>query len=154
MKFRRLLVLQLVPLFILTAPRLSHSAMYKYQDEQGMWVYSQHPPASGDFTIIKAQKQSRSSTLDSEARKAKVNKARESVLGKPGNKKTQSKSDKETVLNEAKRRDICEKSRRGLSALQIYRRFMDENGNVTYMEEDERARRIKNAQANIDQFCD
>ncbi len=150
MKFKILFALLVAPLFIIIATNSVYSAMYKYQDEKGIWVYSQHPPASGDFTIIKAQRPSRSSSLNSEARKAKINKARDAILG---NKQTSSKVQQETDKNEAKRQTICEKSKKGLEALQIYRRFRDKDGNITFLDDDVRAQRIRDAQDNIEQFC-
>lgn len=153
MKFKSLLTRMVLTLFILMAASPSYSAMYKYQDEKGEWVYSQHPPADGDFTTIKAQKQSRSSRIGNDARKAKIDKARESVIGKQDDKQGQSRVEQETAKNDTKRQDICDKSTRGLEALQIYSRFKDKDGNVTFMDDKERARRIKNAQANIEQFC-
>lgn len=147
MKFRTLLAL-----FILIAPTLSYSAMYKYQNEKGNWVYSQHPPADGDYTTIKGPKKTRSSTLSGEARTEKITKARESVIGKKEDKKD--KAGKESAKNEDKRAEACEKSKKGLESLQLYRRFKDKDGNVTTMADDERERRIKNAKENINQFCD
>ena len=147
MKFRTLLAL-----FILIAPTLSYSAMYKYQNEKGNWVYSQHPPANGDYTTIKGPKKTRSSTLSGEARTEKITKARESVIGKKEDKKD--KAGAESAKNEDKRAEACEKSKKGLESLQMYRRFKDKDGNVTTMADDERERRIKNAKENINQFCE
>ena len=149
MKFKTLLIL-----LVLITPALSYSAMYKYQDEKGNWVYSQHPPASGDFQTIKAQKSSRSSNLNKEARAAKVKKARESVIGTPEGKEEKDKIAKETEKNTAKRSEACENSKKALSSLQVYRRFKDKDGNITRMDDDERARRIKTVKENIKQFCD
>lgn len=149
MKFRTL-----VALSILITPTLCFSAMYKYKDEKGNWVYSQHPPASGDFKTLKAPKQTRSSTLSKEARDAKVKKARESVIGKPEDKAEKDKVAKESAKNADKRKDNCNKSKKALEALQIYRRFKDEKGNVTRMADDEREKRIKQAKDSIKQFCD
>ena len=149
MKFRTL-----VALSILITPTLCFSAMYKYKDEKGIWVYSQHPPASGEYTTIKGPKETRSSKLSKEASAAKVKKARESVIGKPEDKAEKDKVAKENAKNADIRKSNCEKSRKGLQSLQVYRRFKDKDGNVTRMSDDERNRRIKIAQENIKQFCD
>jgi len=149
MKFRTL-----VALSILITPTLCFSAMYKYKDEKGNWVYSQHPPASGEYETLKARKETRSSKLSKEASSEKIKKARESVIGKPEDKAEKDKVEKETAKNADKRKEACEKSKKGLEALQIYRRFKDKDGNVTRMSDDERAKRIKNAKENIKQFCD
>lgn len=148
MKFRTLLTL-----LLFMTPLLSFAAMYKYQDAQGNWAYSQHPPVSGEYEAIKAKKAPRSSNITEESRVEKVKKARESVIGTPADKKAQDKVAKETAKNTAKRKDACEKSKKGLESLQVYRRFKDKDGNVTTMDDNERAKRIKNAQENIKQFC-
>jgi len=153
MKFRILPRHLILPFLVLGFSTVSQAAMYKYQDENGAWVYSQHPPTEGSFTTIKPQKQSRSSTLSNEERKAKVTEAQESVLGKPGEKEAKSKSDNETAKNNAKRQDICERSKKGLEQLQIYRRFRDKEGNITVLDDEQRAKQIANAKANIEQFC-
>lgn len=148
MKFRTLLAL-----FILITPTLSYSAMYKYKNENGNWVFSQHPPVSGEYEVIKKKRESRSSRLSKDARDAKVTKARESVIGKPESKAAKDKVAAETAKNKDKRKEACEKSKKGLSSLQIYRRFKDKDGNVTTMDDNERQKRIKSAQENIKQFC-
>ena len=148
MKFRTLLAL-----CILITPALSSAAMYKYKNESGTWVYSQHPPASGEYETIKSKRETRSSKLSPEDRVKKVNKAREFVIGKPEDKKEKDKVAKETAKNADKRADACKKSKKGLESLQVYRRFKDKDGNVTTMDDKERQKRIKNAKENIKQFC-
>lgn len=148
MKFRTLLTF-----FILITPALCLAAMYKYKDESGNWVYSQHPPASGEYEALKAKKEPRSSRLNKEERVEKVNKARDSVTGKPADKAEKDSVAKETAKNKDKRADACEKSKKGLESLQIYRRFKDKDGNVTTMDDKERQKRISNAKENIKQFC-
>ena len=148
MKFRTLLVL-----FILITPTLSYSAMYKYKNENGNWVFSQHPPASGEYEVIKKKRESRSSRLSKDARNAKVTKARESVIGTPEDKANKDKVAKETAKNDTKRKEACAKSKEALTSLQMYRRFKDKDGNVTTMDDKERQKRVKSAQENIKQFC-
>jgi len=144
----------LIALLILSAPILSHAAMYKYQDAQGNWVYSQHPPADGDFKTIKPDKKSRSSRLSSEERDAKVKKARESVIGTPEDNKEKSKVAAESAKNADLRKESCAKSKEALTALQVYRRFTDKDGKTIRLDDDERAKRIQSAKDNIKQFCD
>jgi len=149
MKFKTLLAL-----LILITPALGYAGMYKYQDEKGNWVYSQHPPESGDFKTIKPQKYPRSSNISNEARKAKVLKARESVIGKPGEKAADDKVAEESSKNADKRKEACEKSKKALSSLEVYRRFKDKDGKIITLEEEERLKRIKIVKENIKQFCD
>jgi len=153
MKSRNLFSYLIVPLLVVSLTSIGQAAMYKYQDENGDWVYSQHPPAEGNFTTIKAQKQSRSSRLSSEERKEKLTKSKESILGKPGEKEEKTKSENETAKNDAKRQDICDRSKKGLEQLQIYRRFKDKDGKITVLDDETRAKQIANAKANIEQFC-
>lgn len=148
MKFRTL-----ITLFIFITPALSFAAMYKYKNESGTWVYSQHPPASGEYETIKSKRETRSSQLNKEARDEKVKKARESVIGKPEDKKEKDKIAKETAKNADKRADACKQSKKALESLQVYRRFKDKDGNVTRMNDDVRKKRIKDVQVNIKQFC-
>lgn len=148
MKFRTL-----ITLFILLIPALSSAAMYKYKSESGTWVYSQHPPASGEYETIKSKRETRSSQLNKEARVEKVKKARESVIGKPEDKKEKDKVAKETAKNADKRADACEKSKKALESLQVYRRFKDKDGNVTTLDDKVRQKQINSAKENIKQFC-
>ena len=152
MKFRRLFAI-LASALLLSAASQSYAA-YKYQDEKGNWVYSQYPPADGDFSTIKHNKTPRSDKLTSEERDKKITKARESVIGKPADKKAKNKAEKESAKNEAIRRKSCEQSKKTLSSLQVYRRFKDKDGNVSRMDENVRQKNISNAKANVSQFCD
>lgn len=137
-------------LAMLITPMISSAAMYKYQDEKGEWVYSQHPPASGDFESIRAKKRSRSSVSSKPSSSSNTDKK----ASKSGSKAGKEIVDKETAKNADKRADACSKSKAGLTALQTYRRFKDKDGNVSRMADDERERRIKSAKQNIQQFCD
>ena len=135
-------------------PALCLAGMYKYKDERGNWVYSQQPPANGEYQILRGPKETRSSKLSKEARTQKVKKAREAILGTPEKNAEKDKVAKETAKNLDKRLDNCKKSKKALEALQVYRRFKDKNGKVTRLSDEERATRIKNAEENIKQFCD
>jgi len=148
MKFKTLAVL-----VILITPSLCFSGMYKYKGENGNWVYSQHPPASGEYVTISGPKETRSSKLSKEDRDTKVKKARDALLGTPEDNAEKDKIGKETSKNAGIRKENCIKSKKALEALQVYRRFKDKDGNVTRMADDERKKRIKNAKENIQQFC-
>ncbi len=148
MKFKTLAVLML-----LLTPGLCFSGMYKYKDEHGNWVYSQQPPASGEYKTLRGPKETRSSVLTKDARDAKLKKARKAVLGDPKENAKKTKIAKETAKNAAKREDLCRQSKKSLGELQIYRRFKDKNGNVTRMDDNVRATKIKKTKTNIQQFC-
>ncbi len=149
MKFKTLAVLVL-----LLSPVLAFSGMYKYQDEQGVWVYSQQPPATGEYETIRGPKETRSSKLPKEARDAKIKEARKAVLGDPADKAAKDKVAKETAKNANKRKSACEKATKALESLQVYRRYRDKDGNVTVMDDDVRMKRIKQAEESIREFCD
>ncbi len=149
MKFKTL-----AALVLLLSPISALSGMYKYQDEQGTWVYSQQPPATGEYETIRGPKETRSSKLSKEARDTKIKEARKAVLGDPAEKAEKDKVAKETAKNANKRKDNCAKSKKALESLQVYRRFLDKDGNATVMDDDVRAKRIKNTKENIQQFCD
>lgn len=149
MKFKTL-----AALVLLLTPGLCFSGMYKYKDERGNWVYSQQPPATGEYETIRGPKETRSSKLDKKTRDEKIKKARDAILGNPAKKAEKDKIAKETAKNANKRIDACNKSKKGLESLQIYRRFKDKDGNITRLADDVRAKRIQNAMENIRQFCD
>ncbi len=149
MKFKTL-----AALVLLLSPISAFSGMYKYQDESGTWVYSQQPPATGEYETIRGPKETRSSKLPKEAREEKIKKARKAILGDPAEKTKKDKVAKETAKNADKRTKACAQSKKALESLQVYRRFLDKDGNATIMDNDVRAKRIKNAKINIQQFCD
>ncbi|VAW92100.1 hypothetical protein MNBD_GAMMA23-897 [hydrothermal vent metagenome] len=149
MKFKTL-----AALVLLLSPISAFSGMYKYQDKSGTWVYSQQPPATGEYETIRGPKETRSSKLPKEARDEKLKKARKAVLGDPVDKAAKDKVAKETAKNADKRTKSCEQSKKALETLQVYRRFIDKDGNATVMDSDVRAKGIKNAMENIKQFCD
>ncbi len=148
MKFKTL-----AALLLLLTPGLCFSGMYKYKDERGNWVYSQQPPATGEYETIRGPKETRSSKLDKESRDAKIKKARKAILGDPKENAKKDKIAKQTAKNADKRRENCEKSKKGLESLQIYRRFKDKDGNVARMDDNVRAKRIQSTKENIQQFC-
>ena len=169
----KLLITLLTSGLVFSLPMMAQAGLYKYVDEDGNVVYSQTPPTSGDYKSVKIPKESRKQKLTSEQREAKRQKARESILGtktgdeagKEGADKSggatgptaKSKEDKlirdEAKKNRDERKKLCAQAREAKRKLEVYRRFRDEKGNVIRYSDEERAKRLKNANEAVKQFC-
>jgi len=145
------------------------AGMYKYVDEDGNVTYSQTPPSTGDYKSIKLPKEATRSGLSKEERDAARQKSRDAIMGKtidgddtdseakadggdPSKKEEKLVKD-ETKKNKDERSRLCKQARESKTNLEIYRRFKDKDGNVVRYSDEERAKRLKNANEAIKQFC-
>ncbi len=158
--------MQIISMCLLLSAWLPFSVqagLYKSVDENGNVVYSQTPPASGDYQAIKIPKHARKQPLSSEESAAKRQKAREAVLGKEAAnakvgeetaaKKEEKLIKKESNKNIAERNKRCQQAREAKNKLEVFRRFRDKDGNVVRYSDEERATMLKNANDAIRQFC-
>ena len=135
----------------------AHAATYKYQDQDGRTVYSQHPPASGPYTVIdtpKANKYGTSSPAASTKSKSDAPSLTERASKIDEKNKQNSDIASETEKNKKLREDNCKTARKNLEVYQVYRRFKDDKGNVTRMSDADRQKKIDEARDAIKQFCD
>ena len=127
-------------LFSITS--LSQAGIYKWVDEQGNVHYSQKRPADKQYERIKAPKSAPESAGSPYSSTGSTTE---------GNATT---ADKEASKNVELRQQNCEAAKKNMQALQIYRRFKDEQGNVVRMDDKERESKINDAKQAISDFCD
>ena len=122
---------------------------YKWTDENGNVVYSQHPPKSGSYERITGLKKSRSSAPEelSEAEKAQAKKMAET-------QENLEKAEKELVVRtkEVEQR-LCEQAKNNHDAYTRNKRFMGEDGKIFRMDDNEREQKIKEAEEAIKEYC-
>lgn len=139
--------------FGLIVPGLCFAGLYKYKDQNGSWVYSQTPPANGDYETLKLPKETRSSRLTGEERNKKLQKAHGVINSDQTKKKEQDDVARVKQEGDAKRAELCKNARKQLQNLQIFRRFKDKNGNEYRLTATQRAEKTRNAERAVTEFC-
>ena len=142
----RSISISLVLLSFLVSVAVS-AATYKWTDENGNVVYSQTPPGSGQYERIKGLKHSRSSQANEAESKTDTNTSKKVSGNSPEDLARREE------LKEELKKDNCEKAKKNLDVFTVYRRFKNEDGTVTRMDENERQAKIKEAEAQIREFC-
>jgi len=117
------------------------AGLYKWVDNEGNVHYSQKRPVNQQFKRLKAPPPAPDNAQP---------------LYKPGTPAT--KSGKTAATETAKNKEIraknCAQAKKNLSNYQIHRRMRDKDGNVTTIDDNVRAKNIKNAQNAISNYCD
>ena len=132
---------------------VSQARMYKWVDADGNTHYTQSPPPDGVTT--EDVKLPASVNLDNKeavnAFEAQQKKQQESAETKQKDEKVLNREAEHTAL----KKDNCRKSKAKLENVQNTGRIraVDEYGNIVRATEEERQRRIKEAQENIKKWC-
>ncbi len=124
---------------------------YKWQNEEGSWVYGAHPPAGVDAIEVKTNigRPSRSesatagSSGDSEAPAQGASAAPElEVETRP-------------EIPDAQRKQYCQQGRQNLEALssKAVIRQRDAEGNVTVLSDEDREAEIEKARRAVEKYC-
>lgn len=116
------------------------AGLYKWVDDEGNVHYSQKRPANQQFKRLKAPPPA---PQGSKPLYQSVDKAADSTNAVAA----------ETEKNEKIRADNCAKAKRNLSNYQINRRIRDKDGNVTYIDNNDREKQIENAKQAISNYC-
>ena len=117
------------------------AGLYKWVDSEGNVHYSQKRPTNQQFERLKAPPPAPEST--------KPLYTTEKPAGEAG--KTAAS---ETKKNEEIRAANCKKAKENLNNYQVHRRMRDKDGNVTIIDDKERAKQIENATKAISNYCD
>lgn len=134
-------------------PLVTQAAIYKWVDKDGEVHYSQQKPQNTKTEKIKVKTRApeKSSTYSKPSLKQKEDEKQTS------DKSTQNKTDtnKKPKKSAKERADLCKQSQANLQALTSRGRVRqkDEDGNVTYMSEDQKQQRIKREQDRVKQNC-
>jgi len=127
-------------------------SMYKWVNESGNVVYSQHPPAEGiKYERIKTINPSRSSPKATAP--ASSLSAKESILKDQAAREERDLLKKEMDKNAAERAKNCKLARDRLRFFQVQRRWKDKDGNIVSMEDDERLQKLDEAKQQVTDFC-
>jgi hypothetical protein len=129
------------------------AAMYRWVDENGVTVYSQTPPPSGD--AVKLRKRPPPPARDVEAARQRTEQQREGVFD-------QTEAEKQAATEQAMREDEAHQREKNCAAardnLETYqnlgpRRIRTADGRYLRLSEDEVRMEIDKAQAQIEEFC-
>ena len=134
------IVLALLSLLVSTS---LYAATYKWTDESGNVVYSQQPPKSGPYELIKGLKHSRGSNSASGT-------AEQSESDNPsegGGSENLSAEDKKL------KEQNCDAAKKNLAVYKVYTRVKGSDGKVTTLSDEDRQKRMEEAQNQIDLFC-
>lgn len=126
---------------------------YRWVDEEGNTIYSQSPPPSGDYKEVKIRKETPQSQQIEAAAKLKREQEQRSLTRKQHRESAEQQEQK--ASREAARKQSCEDARHNLEVLQNPRlgRLMNEEGNYEDLDDARRESLIREAQAQIREFC-
>jgi hypothetical protein len=126
---------------------------YRWVDEEGNTVYSQSPPPSGDYKEVKIRKETPQSQQIEAAAKLKREQKQRSEARKQGEESAAQRERQES--RKAARNQSCENARHNLEILKNPRlgRLMNEEGNYEILEDERRETLIREAQAQVREFC-
>lgn len=133
-------ILLLTTLMMITS--IASAGLYKWVDNDGNVHYSQKPPQDKQYIRLKAP-----APAPEEAKPLYKN---TNVQNNTTNKTTKT----ETAKNEEIRASNCKKAKQNLSSYQRSRRVRDIDGNVITIDDNERAKQIREAKQAISDFCD
>jgi hypothetical protein len=144
--------------FALAAP--AQAQMYKWVDSTGRVQYSDRPPAAGtkaeqvtksNVSAVGSQSPSASSKegaktpadLEADFRKRQVDRAEAE------------KKQQQAAAEQKQNKESCDAARRNLAALQSGQRMAryDAKGEISYMEDADRAREMARAQKQVQDYC-
>ena len=142
-------------LFVLVLMALSSAAaakLYKWVDKDGNVTYSELKPPDAKAEEIELRGVPSVSNEEAKARlEALSGKAKEEKKDREFKQNYAS----ETAEREARMKENCKTARSNLAALQQggQKRYLLPNGEVRYLSEEDRVKRIEEAESQIKQFC-
>ena len=117
------------------------AGLYKWVDDEGNVHYSQKRPRDQQFERLKAPAPAPESSKP----------LHQSAT--PTDSKGADTTAAETAKNKEIRATNCANAKKNLNAYQVYRRMRDKDGNVTIIDDNERAKQIEQAKQAINDFC-
>ncbi len=139
---------------------IAQAGLYKYVDENGNVTYSQTPPAQGEYEYMKTPKTPKatgstdsSSSSAKETTKKRIDSTKSKLEAGAEAQKRTDNINKEVANAEEMRKQKCADAQKALETYTVYRRFRGEDGEVFYMDDNERQSRVNDAQQGIEEFC-
>lgn len=135
----------LVATLLATTPVLAE--IHKWVDENGETVFSEKPPPGRETSIVKPQ-------YGRESPEA-ITKLKEKTAPKPPAATDGKQASKKKEPTAAEKQANCRKARDTKTQLESSTRLRvaDDKGELSYISEDERQRRIRATQESIDSWC-
>ncbi|WP_461482356.1 DUF4124 domain-containing protein [Porticoccus sp.] len=128
--------------------------IYKWQDEQGSWHYSEKPPLEEQVEVIKIKgKSAESAEPDSPAEED----ALPSTTAEEKPKEPLKKSAEVLAVEKTRKAEDCQRARTNLDSLTHRTRILyddEEKGEQRYLTEEERQEWLKKSQGQVKEFCD
>ena len=134
--------------------------VYKWQDENGSWHYSEKPPMEGDTQVIKmkshyAGAQGEESSPDIKKTENSDQNDGASLSGKQGAVTT--KSAPKPAYTDEQKKTNCDLARSRLEGLDTHPRVLindDKTGEQRYLSPEEHAEWMERSKKEIQEFCD
>ena len=133
----RMLLLTTMMIFASSA----FAGLYKWVDDEGNVHYSQKRPIDKQFKQLKAPAPAPKNSKSVYQLKAPEKQSNNVVAA-------------ETAKNEKLRGENCTAAKNNLKTYTLYRRIRDKEGNVTNLDDNERAKRLEDAKQAISEFCE
>jgi len=129
-----------------------HAQIYKWVDENGQTHYSQQPPESGQAETVDVPPPP--PIAPEQAREEVQELIDQQQAAEQAEQEAQQQAQKQAE-QEAAREENCRIARNNLTAYQNNpgRRVMDEEGNVTRLDEETRQQKIQEFQEQVDLYC-
>ena len=123
---------------------------YKWQNEEGSWVYGAHPPAGVEAVEVKTNigRPSRSES-------AQASGDAPAAPAEAGGAAPQLEVETKPEIPEAQRKQYCQQGRQNLEALssKAVIRQRDADGNVTVLSDEDREAEIEKARRAVEKYC-
>ena len=132
----KVLLLTMMMIFATSAS----AGLYKWVDNEGNVHYSQKRPLNKQYKRLKAPPPAPENS-------------KSPYQSKKQSSETDDTATAETIKNKKIRETNCANAKKNLNAYQVYRRIRDKDGNVRPIDDNERARQIKQAKQAINDFC-
>ena len=117
-----------------------HAATYKWTDESGNVVYSQQPPKSGPYELIKGLKHSGRVSVSTDSDNSSGKNNAPSTL-------------EEAAQQADEKKHNCEAAKKNLTLFKTYNRIKNEDGSITTLTGEEKQKHIKEAEDQVRLFC-
>lgn len=137
-------------LFGVLASTTALAGTYKWVDEDGNVVYSQHPPPQGKYEAIKVKPSQRHNPAAGQS----ADRSKKFLDDATSNRKNQAKLKAENEKNLALRKKNCDTAKQQLQFYTVYRRKKNDQGEYVRVTDAEREAGLTESRAAIKEFCD
>ena len=128
----------------------AYAGTYKWVDQEGNVVYSQHPPAEGSYESIRVKPSNRK-PANNQTRSSQNQKFLDDASKQRADKtKLKEEQDKNLEL----RKKNCDIAKKQLEYFMVQRRKKTEKGEYVNISDSERKERITEANQGIKDYCD